>query len=797
MAGWRATRASCSAATRSSPADQPAPPGVRRQGARARPGDRDAANFPEHGPRARRQGRRHPAGQRQGGQRRLSAARQAAVRARRRRTGGRRRHGAGAGHGLGRRAALLDALGLQVGDSLLLGDASLRIARDHRHRARPRRRLHELRAARDAQRQADLASDRPGAAGQPRDLPPRGGVADAAQRRAGARSSSTGPRREIKSDGPARHARRVARQPAGPRCARRSTGPRSSSTWSRCSRRCSPRWRSASPRATSPAATSTTARCCACSACRSATIALQYLHRVRAGRPGRQRAPASRSASRCTTSSSGCSAGLVEARAAAAERSWPALFGARRRLHAAVRLRPAAGAAARARAAAARDPARRRRAEAGVDRGARRRCARLRGAAARGGERPEARPDRGRRLRRRGRGVRAAVVARASACCAARCREARRAALAGAGDARRSRRARRSRCCRSRRSRSACCALVLLVLLRTDLIASWRQATPPDAPNRFVINVQPDAGRGVPRAAARTPACSRYDWFPMIRGRLVAINGKTGRRPTTTPTTARQRLVDREFNLSHSASCRRTTSSPPARWTSRRAGRPRASRRGLAETLGLKLGDTLRFDIGGTPRRRPHHQPAQGRLGARCGSTSSSCSRPRRWPTRRSATSPPTARPTSTGLRQRAAAATSRTSPTIDVSASIAQVQRVLDQVDARGRVPVRLHARRRPGGAVRGGQRDARGARARVRGDARARCQRHAARAGAARRAARRRRAGRRARVARGDRGRLGAGALRVRVQLERVAAGAAARRARPARCWRWPPAGGACARC
>ena len=37
-------------------------------------------------------------------------------------------------------------------------------------------------------------------------------------------------------------------------------------------------------------------------------------------------------------------------------------------------------------------------------------------------------------------------------------------------------------------------ALVLLVLLRTDRIASWRAATPPDAPNRFVINLQPEQG---------------------------------------------------------------------------------------------------------------------------------------------------------------------------------------------------------------------------------------------------------------------------------------------------------------
>ena len=38
-------------------------------------------------------------------------------------------------------------------------------------------------------------------------------------------------------------------------------------------------------------------------------------------------------------------------------------------------------------------------------------------------------------------------------------------------------------------------ALMLLVLLRTDLVDSWRNATPADAPNRFVINIQPKIGR--------------------------------------------------------------------------------------------------------------------------------------------------------------------------------------------------------------------------------------------------------------------------------------------------------------
>ena len=68
-------------------------------------------------------------------------------------------------------------------------------------------------------------------------------------------------------------------------------------------------------------------------------------------------------------------------------------------------------------------------------------------------------------------------------------------------------------------------ALALLGLLRTDLIASWRQATPANAPDRFVINVQPEQATdflaSLNKAGVQSP-----DWFPMIRGRLVAINGR-------------------------------------------------------------------------------------------------------------------------------------------------------------------------------------------------------------------------------------------------------------------------------
>ncbi|MFC5605798.1 ABC transporter permease [Variovorax soli] len=139
-------------------------------------------------------------------------------------------------------------------------------------------------------------------------------------------------------------------------------------------------------------------------------------------------------------------------------------------------------------------------------------------------------------------------------------------------------------------------ALILLVLLRTDLVASWRRATPPDAPNRFVINVMPDQSEAFQKALQEA-GVSKYDWYPMIRGRLIAINGKAVSPDDYADDRAR-RLVDREFNLSNSAEAPPHNSIVAGRWTPNAAGEMSVEE-GLAQTLGMKLGDTLRFDIGG------------------------------------------------------------------------------------------------------------------------------------------------------------------------------------------------------
>ena len=139
-------------------------------------------------------------------------------------------------------------------------------------------------------------------------------------------------------------------------------------------------------------------------------------------------------------------------------------------------------------------------------------------------------------------------------------------------------------------------ALVLLVLLRTDLVDSWRAATPPDAPNRFVINIQPEQGEAFQRQL-RGAGVERFDWYPMIRGRLVAVNGKPVK-PEDFAEGRAQRLVEREFNLSHAAQPPEHNVITAGQWVPEDPD-ALSVEEGLARDLGLKLGDELTFDMAG------------------------------------------------------------------------------------------------------------------------------------------------------------------------------------------------------
>jgi putative ABC transport system permease protein len=139
-------------------------------------------------------------------------------------------------------------------------------------------------------------------------------------------------------------------------------------------------------------------------------------------------------------------------------------------------------------------------------------------------------------------------------------------------------------------------ALALLVLLRTDLISSWRNATPVDAPNRFVINIQPNQAEPFLQTL-REAGVNKLDWYPMIRARLVAVNGNTVTPDSYTEERA-QRLVDREFNVSFSAHAPEHNTVVAGAWQAEEVN-GLSIEEGIAKTLKLKLGDTLRFDMAG------------------------------------------------------------------------------------------------------------------------------------------------------------------------------------------------------
>ncbi|HQR52741.1 MAG TPA: ABC transporter permease [Burkholderiales bacterium] len=143
-------------------------------------------------------------------------------------------------------------------------------------------------------------------------------------------------------------------------------------------------------------------------------------------------------------------------------------------------------------------------------------------------------------------------------------------------------------------------ALLLLTLTRGDLLDNWRTTLPPDAPNRFLVNIQPDQQEALADffRAAGLPAPAVY---PMVRGRLVAINGRAIG-PADFPDERARRLVDREFNLSWAQHPKDDNVIVAGQWWREdvRDLEQVSVETGIADTLGVKLGDVLSYDVAGT-----------------------------------------------------------------------------------------------------------------------------------------------------------------------------------------------------
>ena len=143
--------------------------------------------------------------------------------------------------------------------------------------------------------------------------------------------------------------------------------------------------------------------------------------------------------------------------------------------------------------------------------------------------------------------------------------------------------------------------LMLLALIRGDLIRNWQASLPLDAPNRFVINIQPAQIKGV-KQFFEQEQINNTTIFPMVRGRLISKNGENVAQTQWQDERAKH-LAEREFNLSWAATMQSDNKLLSGRWwTTQEHGKPYLSlEQDLAKTLDIKLGDQLLFDIAGSP----------------------------------------------------------------------------------------------------------------------------------------------------------------------------------------------------
>ena len=141
-------------------------------------------------------------------------------------------------------------------------------------------------------------------------------------------------------------------------------------------------------------------------------------------------------------------------------------------------------------------------------------------------------------------------------------------------------------------------ALLLLTFVRTDLLDRWRDALPADAPNRFIINVQPDQVQPV-RDFLATQGVVDPVLFPMIRARLTEVNGRAVTGEDYDDGRAR-RMAEREFNLSQADELRDDNQvTAGTLWTGVPATPELSVEEEFAETMGWKVGDEVAFDVAG------------------------------------------------------------------------------------------------------------------------------------------------------------------------------------------------------
>ncbi|MGO2392592.1 MAG: ABC transporter permease [Halomonas sp.] len=158
-------------------------------------------------------------------------------------------------------------------------------------------------------------------------------------------------------------------------------------------------------------------------------------------------------------------------------------------------------------------------------------------------------------------------------------------------------------------------AMAMIVLVRGDLLSTWQDQLPENTPNYFAINIQPSE-RDPFEAVVSPRVETQSTLYPMVRGRVIAINDQPPE--DAVPQDARgDGSLRRELNLTWQAELpdgnelvagewfsTAQASDASQGWMSAVEATPQATpvpismEDGLAERLGLGIGDEITFSVG-------------------------------------------------------------------------------------------------------------------------------------------------------------------------------------------------------
>ena len=141
--------------------------------------------------------------------------------------------------------------------------------------------------------------------------------------------------------------------------------------------------------------------------------------------------------------------------------------------------------------------------------------------------------------------------------------------------------------------------LLLLTIVRTDLLEGWRQTLDENAPNHFMINIQPHEIDSVAEIY-RVAGIDVPEFVPLVRARMSTINGESVKEREY-PTPDGQWMANREANLSFASTLSSSNEIVAGQWwPANYEGPPLVSVEEEAATdTGLVIGDRMTFVIAG------------------------------------------------------------------------------------------------------------------------------------------------------------------------------------------------------